>query len=153
MFGFFWRWKIWYFWAKKLIEIWYLLITEKFLFWNFWWWKIGLSLSKDFDEKMIFTGYWEVLLLNFSVMGNTVFFSVKKLMERWYLLDLFELSIIFQDLENMAFRAVLEMKNYNMTSTERQQKYQHYHQLKLIYIYIYMYIYIWISYKRRNITF
>ena len=35
---------------------------------------------------MIFTGYWEVLVLNFSVMGNTVFFWVKKLMERWYLL-------------------------------------------------------------------
>ena len=55
---------------------------------------------------MIFTGYWEVLVLNFSVMGNTVFFSAKKLMERWYLHGLFELSMIFQDLENMVFRAV-----------------------------------------------
>ena len=34
-------------------------------------------------------------------MGNTVFFSAKKLMERTYLLGLFELSMIFQD-----FRAV-----------------------------------------------
>ena len=27
-------------WAKKLIERWYLLITEKVLFWTFRWWKI-----------------------------------------------------------------------------------------------------------------
>ena len=27
---------------------------------------------------MIFTGYWEVLVLNFSVMGNTVFFFSQK---------------------------------------------------------------------------
>ena len=36
-------------------------------------------------EKMIFTDYWKVVM-NFSVVGNTVFFSAKKLMERWYLL-------------------------------------------------------------------
>ena len=29
-----------FFWAKKLTEIWYLLITGKFLFWTFWWWEI-----------------------------------------------------------------------------------------------------------------
>ena len=40
LFWIFWRWKIWYFWAKKLMEIWYLLITEKFLFWTFRWWEI-----------------------------------------------------------------------------------------------------------------
>ena len=28
------------FWAKTLTERWYLLITEKFLFWTFRWWKI-----------------------------------------------------------------------------------------------------------------
>ena len=65
--------------------------------------KYGLFLSQEVDGKMIFTGYWEVLVLNFSVMGNTVFFSAKKLMERWYLHGLFELSMIFQDLENMVF--------------------------------------------------
>ena len=43
-------------WAKKLTEIWYLLITEKFLFWTFRWWEIRS------------------------------FFWVKKLMEKWYLL-------------------------------------------------------------------
>ena len=46
MFWIFWRWKIWYFWAKELMEIWYL----------------------------IFTDYWKVLVLNFSVMGNTISF-------------------------------------------------------------------------------
>ena len=32
---------VWYFWAKNLMEIWYLLITEKFLFWSFRQWEIG----------------------------------------------------------------------------------------------------------------
>ena len=36
----FWKWKIWYFWAKKFMGILYLLITEKFLFWTFRWWEI-----------------------------------------------------------------------------------------------------------------
>ena len=45
-----------FFWAKKLMERRYLLITGKFLVWTFRWW------------------------------GNTVFFWVKKLMERWYLM-------------------------------------------------------------------
>ena len=55
---------------------------------------------------MIFTDYWKVLVLNFSVMQNTVFLSAKRLMERWYLLGLFELSMIFQYLGNMVFHAV-----------------------------------------------
>ena len=93
-------------WAKKLIERWYLLISEKVLFWTFRCWEIRSFLSQEVDGKMIFTGYWEVLVLNFSVMGNMVFFSAKKLMERWYLHGLFELSMIFQDLVNMVFCAV-----------------------------------------------
>ena len=158
------------------MEIWYLLITEKFLFWSFREWEIrsflsqkvagsflifpdiywlqrsscfnlfghgkhGIFLSQKGDGKMIFTGYWkllvlifsgmgntvffgpkiwwkdditgcwEVLVLNFLVMGNTAFFSTKKLMERQYLLGLFELSMIFQDLGNMAFHAVYQRLN------------------------------------------
>ena len=104
LFWIFWRRKIWYFWVKKLMEIWYLLITEKFFFWSFqewemWsffepkgWWKEGIywllkrpcfelfgdgKLSQEVDRKMIFTGYWEVLVLNFSVMGKAVFFQPK----------------------------------------------------------------------------
>ena len=49
---------------------------------------------------MIFTGYWEVLVLNFSMMGNTVFSSVKMLMERWYI------CMVFLSLGNMVFRTV-----------------------------------------------
>ena len=63
-------------------------------------------LSQKVDWNMIFTDYWKVLVLTFSVMGNTVFFSAKNLMERWYLHGLFELSMIFQDLRNVVFRAV-----------------------------------------------
>ena len=65
-------------------------------------------LSQKVDGNMIFTGYWKVLVLNFSVMVNTVFFPAKKLMERWYLRGLFELSMIFHDLGNMVFRAMYQ---------------------------------------------
>ena len=65
--------------------------------------KYGLFLSQEVDGKVMFTGYWEVLVLNFSVMGDIVFFSAKMLMERWSLHGLFVLSMIFQDLRNMFF--------------------------------------------------
>ena len=71
--------------------------------------KYGLFLSQEVDGKMIFAGYREVLVLNFSVMGNTIFFSAKKLMQRWYLLGFFELSMIFQDLRNTVFCAASKL--------------------------------------------
>ena len=37
--------------------------------------KYGLFLSQKVDWKMIFTDYWKGLVLNFSVMGNIVFFE------------------------------------------------------------------------------
>ena len=47
------------FWVKKLIEKWYLLVTEMFLFWTFWWWEIRSFFSKKVDGKMIFTwSFW-----------------------------------------------------------------------------------------------
>ena len=64
---------------KKLVERWYLLVTENFLFWAFPWCEIRSSLRQRVYGKMIFTGYWKVLVLSFSVMRNTV-------MEIWYLL-------------------------------------------------------------------
>ena len=75
------------FWCKKLMERWYLLVTEKFLFWAFPWWKMRSFLRQKVYGKMIFTdylkalvlGYQKVLVLSFLVMGNTVFFSAKKL--------------------------------------------------------------------------
>ena len=48
--------------------------------------KYGLFLSQKVGGNMIFTDYWKVLALNFSVMRNTVFFWVKKLMEGRYFL-------------------------------------------------------------------
>ena len=39
-------------------------------------------LSQKVDGNMIVTDDLKVPVLNFSVMGNTVFFSAKKLMER-----------------------------------------------------------------------
>ena len=68
--------------------------------------KYGLFLSQKVDGMMIFTDYWKVLVLNFSVMRNRVFFSDKMFVERWYLLGLFEHSMIFQDLANLVFRVV-----------------------------------------------
>ena len=68
-------WKIWSFiWSKKLMERWYLLITETFLFWAFPWWKIWSLLRQKVNGKMMFTDYWKVHILSFSVMRNTVFF-------------------------------------------------------------------------------
>ena len=48
--------------------------------------KYGFLLSQKVDGNMIFTDYWNVLVLKFSEMGNTVFFLAKELMERWYFL-------------------------------------------------------------------
>ena len=72
-------------WAKKLIERWYLLIPEKALFSTFRWWKVRSFLSQEVDGKMIFTDYWEVLVLTFRKWEIRSFLS-QKLMERQYLL-------------------------------------------------------------------
>ena len=46
-------------WAKNLTEIWYLLITGKFLFWTFWWKEIRCFFSQKVNGKMIFTwSFW-----------------------------------------------------------------------------------------------
>ena len=98
---------LWYFWAKQLMEIFYLLIIERFLVWSFRNWEIRSFFEpKSWWKDYI---YWllKVVVLNFLVMKNTVFFWVKKLMERWYLLGLFELSMIFQGLGNMVFGALI----------------------------------------------
>ena len=61
-----------------------------------WWeyyiyWLLKSSCFKHFDD------------------GKYSLFSGKKLMERWYLLGLFELSLILQGSENMVFCAVLTL--------------------------------------------
>ena len=61
-----------FFWAKKLMERWYLLISEKVLFWAFRWWKIRCffqwkSWWKD-DIYLVFFSFpwysrtWKILL-------------------------------------------------------------------------------------------
>ena len=48
-----------FFWVKKLMERWYLLVTEKFLFWTFRWWEIRSFFSQNVDGKMIYTSpFW-----------------------------------------------------------------------------------------------
>ena len=81
-----WRWRIWYFWAKKLMEIWYLLITEKFLFWSFWEWEILSFLIQKLMERWYLLIARTFLFWTFRWWKNTVALWVKKLMERWYLL-------------------------------------------------------------------
>ena len=56
--------------------------------------KYDTFLSQKFNGN-IFTDYWKVFVFNFSEIRNTVFFSAKEFVERWYLFGLFELSMIF----------------------------------------------------------
>ena len=97
-------------WAKKLTEIWYLLITGKFLFWTFRWWEIrSFFESRSWWKDDI---YWLLRSSCFELFGDGkygLFFS-QKLMERSYLHGLFALSMIFADLGNMVFHAVLVFK-------------------------------------------
>ena len=53
--------------------------------------KYGLFLSQEVDGKMIFTGYREVLVLNFSVEGNTIFFQRKS----WWKDDIYLVFLSF----------------------------------------------------------
>ena len=70
------------FWVKKLIEKWYLLVTEMFLFWTFWWWEIRSFFSKKIDGKMIFTwSFWA--LHDISGLGNMVFRAVIVLLSKY----------------------------------------------------------------------
>ena len=64
-------------WAKKLIERWYLLITEKVLFWTFRWWEIrSFFESRSWWKDDI---YWLLRssCFDLSEMGNTVFSEPK----------------------------------------------------------------------------
>ena len=99
-------------WAIKLMEKWLYWLLKRYFFELFVDGKYGLFLSQEVHGKMIFNSYWEVLVLNFSVMGNMVIFSAKMLIERCYLRGLFELFMIFQDLGNMVFHAVIYIYIY-----------------------------------------
>ena len=49
--------------------------------------KYGLFLRQKVNEKMIFTDYWNVLVLNFSEKENAVFFEAKS----WWKDDIYQL--------------------------------------------------------------
>ena len=85
------------FWAKKLMERWYLLIIEKFLFWTFQWWEI-----RSFSEpkrrwkddiylvyftfpwysrtwEMWFFGQWKLKQLTINIFGKAQF-----ILHKWH---------------------------------------------------------------------
>ena len=68
------------------MERWYLLITEKFLFWTFWWWEIRSFFSQEVDGKNGI--YWLQKSSCFELFGGGKYglFWVKKLVERECLL-------------------------------------------------------------------
>ena len=49
-------------------------------------------LSQKVYGKIIFTDYWKNLVLNFSMMGNTVFFESTSWWKRWFILITEKLS-------------------------------------------------------------
>ena len=110
------------FWVKKLMESWYSLTTEKFLFWCF----RELGNRVFFETKSWWKDDIYRLLRNscFELFGDGKYslFSAKKLMKRWYILGLFELSMIFQDLGNMVFRAVCGVYLYDSLQKESLNK-------------------------------
>ena len=71
----------------------------KFLFWTFRRWEIRSSLDSKSWCNMIFSSAWntmffeygKVLLLNFSEIGNTVFFYLKS----WWKVDIFLVFLNF----------------------------------------------------------
>ena len=67
--------------------------------------KYGSFLSESWWKDDI---YWLLKMSCFEVFGDGKYglFWAKKLIERWYLLGLFEIFLILQDLGNMVFLAV-----------------------------------------------
>ena len=72
----------------------------------FFWFKKLMQDDILFSMEYHFFEYGKVHVLNFSEIGNTVFLWSKKLIGSWYFLGILEIFMIFQDLENMLFRAV-----------------------------------------------
>ena len=65
------------FWAKKLIDIWYLLITEKFLFWSFLEWEIRFFWDKTLMERWYLLITEKFLFWTFWVRKIRSFFETK----------------------------------------------------------------------------
>ena len=94
------------FWAKALIERWYLLITENFLFWTFRWLKTrSFFWGKNFMEIWYLLKTEKFLFWTFRWWEIRSFFHPKC----WWKDDIylvFFLSKIFRELGNMVFHAV-----------------------------------------------
>ena len=89
----YWMFLFWTFWGRKIRSFLRKKVDGKMIFAGYWKGSC-FELFRDrkcgffWDKKMIFTGYWKVfvlgfqkvLVLSFSVMGNTVVFLAKKLM-------------------------------------------------------------------------
>ena len=73
-------------------------------------------MSQEVDGKDDI--YWLRKSSCFELYGGGKYdlFSAEKLMERWYLIGLFELSMIFQDLGSTFFRAVIYKSKNSKTS-------------------------------------
>ena len=109
---------------KVLVLIFLEMGNTAFFFEQEYWWKddiywllkvLFLSFSvmkkRSFFESRNWWKYYIYWLLRSSCFalfgdGKDGLFSAKKLVERWYLLGIFELSIILQELGNMVFQAV-----------------------------------------------
>ena len=84
-------WSTVFFWAIKLIERWYLLITEKFMFWTFPRWEAQSFLEPKSWWKMIFTNYRKVIVLNFCWWEIPSFFQPKS----WWKDDIYLVFLSF----------------------------------------------------------
>ena len=81
-----------------------LLVTKEPLFWMFRGQKIRSFLSQKVDGNMMFTDYWKVLVLNFSVMGNKVFFEKKKVNEKMIFIGYWKVLVLnFSVMGNAVF--------------------------------------------------
>ena len=60
---------------QKLVRRWYYWLLKCYCFEFFGDEKYDILLRQKVDGKMMFTGYWKVLVLRFSVMGNMVWHS------------------------------------------------------------------------------
>ena len=80
-----------------------LLVAKEPLFWTFWEWEIRYFLRQKVSGKITFTGYWNLLVLNFSQMKNTVFFS-KKVDGKMIFTSYWKVLVLnFSVMENTAF--------------------------------------------------
>ena len=82
--------------------------------------KYGLLLRQKVNEKMIFTDYWNVLVLNFSEKENAVFFEAKS----WWKDDIYQLMKsscfeLFHDGKCSLFWDKKFMKRWYLLITEK----------------------------------